>query len=97
MTMSDGVQTRGESAGKASSGRSLSAPRVALNDGNFALAKRLAQGVMADASASPAAREDARQVLGATRVDRAPIIVGLIMLAVLAVLFAFVLSRPHGG
>lgn len=70
--------------------------RSALLDGDYALARTLAKQVIDDASAAEGDKTEARDVLDATQIDRGPIIAGVIILAVLLTLFAWVITQKHG-
>lgn len=64
-------------------------------DGDYKAARALAKAVLSRADASEQARADAQRIVGSTRIARPSIIAGLVMLAVVAALFAWVLTRPH--
>jgi hypothetical protein len=75
----------------------LTRARTALLDGDFKRARLIAEETLANPSASENDKSDARAILDATRIDRTPIVAGLVVLAILIVLFAWVFHRAHSG
>lgn len=67
--------------------------KVAHSDGDFRAARALALSALAQGGLADDARADLERIITATRVDRAPIVAGLVMFAVLIFLFAFVLTQ----
>lgn len=64
-------------------------------DGDYKAARALAKAVLGRADSDEAARAEAQRIVESTRIARPSIIAGLVMLAVVAALFAWVLSRSH--
>lgn len=86
-----------EAKDRRASSAELASARVALSEGDFRAARLLAGRVLADPAASPAAQDEARGIARATRIDRAPLVVGAVVLAVLALLFWYVLMHALGA
>lgn len=64
-------------------------------DGDYKGARALAKAVLSRPDESEAARTEAQRIVESTRLARPSIIAGIVMLAVVAALFAWALSRPH--
>jgi hypothetical protein len=69
--------------------------RAALWSGDFKRAHQLAQAVLKNDDAAEAEKQDAREILDATRVDYGQVLAALAVFAILAVLFGWVLTRAH--
>jgi hypothetical protein len=69
--------------------------RSALNDGDYALARSLAKQVAENPAAEQSEKDEALEVMGATKVDRGPIVAGFVILTILITLFTWVLTQKH--
>lgn len=69
--------------------------RALYADGDYKGARTLARAVLAGSDASDSSRREAQAIVDSTRLARPSIIAGLVMLAVVAALFAWVLVQPH--
>jgi hypothetical protein len=92
--MASGSSNRRDGKGGATSDAQRA--RALLNDGDFALARKIAQSVLAGDATEPDKKE-AREILDATTIDRGPMLLGLAVFLVLAVLFTWALTHHHAS
>lgn len=74
--------------------RNIAKARTARTEGDYKSARALAEAVLADPDASDSVKAEARAIVDSTRIAKPSIIAGVVMLVVLALLFAWVLTRP---
>jgi hypothetical protein len=82
--------------GKGGTPTDIQRARAVLNEGDFTLARRIAKNVLAG-EGSEKDKEEARAILEATTIDRGPLLLGLAVFLVLAVLFTWALTHHHAS
>lgn len=71
--------------------------RAALLDGDFKRARALALAALQDSGTAEAEKNDAKEILDATKIDRGQIAAALVMFAILLTLFTWVVMHTHSG
>ena len=64
-------------------------------EGDYKAARAVARTVLANPEAPEGVRREAEAIVGSTRLSRPSVIAGLVVLAIVLALFAWVLARPH--
>lgn len=69
--------------------------RQALDSGDFKLARKIAHDVLQDPQSPQAAKDEATIIIDATKIDTAPLVAGLVMFVVLALVFFYAIQQHH--